>query len=174
MASRLAPAELAARIAEGKLSKVKNPDGSVTEWFPAMAFDDGQKVLAIDRAGRWAWTADLKDAGQYHGFQEPAIVGALPLLECDPDSLVEELMPVAAIVGVSVEQVIQSLPGQALLECAFGTRSDYWIERALAWAERSVVRGLPRAALQSVVDDLQVRQDLRHRAARLIALGGRS
>ena len=170
MASRLTPEELAARIPKGSLSRFERPDGSVAEWLPVTPFDSGRKLLVLDRAGRWAWIAGGTAAGELYAFDEPALIGALPLLELDLGSLAEQLVPVAAILGVPVEGLIPSLPGPELVEYALGMRSNYWIEKALAWAERPDVTQTPSAALQALVDDSLVRQDLRHRAQRLIGL----
>lgn len=153
------------------VSVAARPDGSLVEWLPIMPFDLGRKSLVLDLAGRWAWAVDPVGKNQLHGFQEPEAIGALPILERDPGSLGETMTPAASSIGISVEQLILSLPDRPLVQCAFRTRSDYWIERALEWAERWDRPERPSAALEALVDESQVRQDLRHRARRLIVPG---
>jgi hypothetical protein len=103
-----------------------------------------------------------------HRLEPPDVIGALPLLEVPIDRLASKVAEAATVLAIPPERLAESIPAKALISVAIGTRSDYWIDRALSWIEQGSWPVLPVESMRGVVEDRSVGQQLRHRMKRLI------
>jgi hypothetical protein len=138
-------------------------------WFAVLRFDQDRNALVVTADGRWSWTSRGQDGAiRRHQLRAPAVVGVLPLLELAPDQLAGKLSEAASVLRISPEDLALALPVAPVLEAAFATRSDYWIERALLWIETIQSFNRPIDSMRAVIADPRVRQQLRHRTRKAL------
>lgn len=169
MANGLTCAALASRVPLSSWTGGP-PLAELDQWFAVLQFDESRKTLVLTSSGRWAWISTGSDGqARLHELRPPDVIGALPVLELDVAGLASKLALHAMTLRVTSEDLVAALPTADLVKVAFATKSDYWIDHALRWLEADYWSSVPVAAMQAVLDDPSIGQNLRHRTRKLLS-----
>jgi hypothetical protein len=103
-------------------------------------------------------------------LQMPEAIGAIPFLEMSPRDITSKLTETAVLLQLSRKEPVSALPISELIAAALDTRSNYWVEKALTWLERSPLSAPPLDSMRRAANDRGVNQHLRHRIMRTMRL----